>query len=118
MDIIYLNELKIETIIGIYNWERQIKQTVVLNLEMATNIRQAATTDRIEDTLNYKAVAKRLIEFVSHSDFQLIETLAESIAEIVMTEFSVPWIRVQLNKPGAIRGAREVGVIIERGQKF
>ena len=117
MDIIYLNELKIETVIGIYNWERQIKQTVVLDIEMATNIRQAATTDRIEDTLNYKAVAKRLIEFVSHSDFQLIETLAESVAEIVMTEFSVPWIRVQLNKPGAVRGAREVGVIIERGQK-
>jgi dihydroneopterin aldolase len=117
MDIIYLSDLRIDTVIGIYNWERQIKQTVVLDLEMATNIRQAATTDRIEDTLNYKAVAKRLIEFVSHSDFQLIETLAERIAEIVMTEFSVPWLRVQLNKPGAVRGARGVGVIIERGQK-
>ncbi len=117
MDIIYLNALKIETVIGIYGWERQIKQTVVLDLAMATDIRQAATTDRIEDTLNYKAVAKRLVEFVSHSDFQLIETLAESIAEIVMTEFSVPWIRVQLNKPGAVRGARDVGVIIERGKQ-
>jgi dihydroneopterin aldolase len=118
MDIIYLNALKIETVIGVYDWERQIKQTVVLDLTMATDIRQAATTDRIEDTLNYKAVAKRLVEFVSHSDFQLIETLAESVAEIVMTEFSVPWIRVQLNKPGAVRGARDVGVIIERGNKF
>ncbi|BAP54689.1 dihydroneopterin aldolase [Thioploca ingrica] len=117
MDIIYLNALKIETVIGVYDWERQIKQTVVLDLAMATDIRQAATTDRIEDTLNYKAVAKRLVEFVSHSDFQLIETLAESIAEIVMTEFSVPWIRVQLNKPGAVRGARDVGVIIERGKQ-
>jgi dihydroneopterin aldolase len=117
MDIIYLNALKIETVIGVYDWERQIKQTVVLDLAMATDIRQAATTDRIEDTLNYKAVAKRLVEFVSHSDFQLIETLAESVAEIVMTEFSVPWIRVQLNKPGAVRGARDVGVIIERGKK-
>jgi len=117
MDIIYLNALKIETVIGIYGWERQIKQMVVLDLAMATDIRQAATTDRIEDTLNYKAVAKRLVEFVSHSDFQLLETLAESIAEIVMTEFSVPWIRVQLNKPGAVRGARDVGVIIERGKK-
>jgi len=117
MDIIYLNALKIETVIGIYGWERQIKQTVVLDLAMATDIRPAAATDRIEDTLNYKAVAKRLVEFVSHSDFQLIETLAESIAEIVMTEFSVPWIRVQLNKPGAVRGARDVGVIIERGKK-
>lgn len=117
MDIIYLNALKIETVIGVYDWERQIKQTVVLDLAMATDIRQAATTDRIEDTLNYKAVAKRLVEFVSHSDFQLLETLAESVAEIVMTEFSVPWIRVQLNKPGAVRGARDVGVIIERGKK-
>jgi dihydroneopterin aldolase len=117
MDIIYLSDLKIETVVGIYGWERQIKQTVVLDLAMATDIRQAAITDRIEDTLNYKAVAKRLIEFVSHSDFQLIETLAESVAEIVMTEFSVSWIRVKLNKPGAVRGARDVGVIIERGQK-
>jgi dihydroneopterin aldolase len=117
MDIIYLSDLKIETVVGIYGWERQIKQTVVLDLAMAADIRQAAITDRIEDTLNYKAVAKRLIEFVSHSDFQLIETLAESVAEIVMTEFSVPWIRVKLNKPGAVRGARDVGVIIERGQK-
>ncbi|MDY6992448.1 MAG: dihydroneopterin aldolase [Pseudomonadota bacterium] len=117
MDIIYLKELKIDTIIGIYEWERQIKQTVILDLELATDIRKAAASDRIEDTLNYKAVAKRLIEFVSHSEFQLVETLAERITEIVLTEFSVPWVRLQLNKPGAIRGARDVGVIIERGVK-
>lgn len=117
MDIIYLKALKIDAIIGVFDWERQIKQTVVLDLEMATDIRKAASTDKIEDTLNYKAVAKRLIDFVQNSEFQLVETLAERITEIVLTEFSVPWVRLQLNKSGAIRGAQGVGVIIERGEK-
>jgi len=117
MDIIYLKALKTDAIIGIFDWERQIKQTVVLDLEMATDIRKAASTDKIEDTLNYKAVAKRLIDFVQNSEFQLVETLAERITEIVLTEFSVPWVRLQLDKSGAIRGAQGVGVIIERGEK-
>lgn len=117
MDIIYLRQLKIDTIIGVFDWERQIKQTVVLDLEMATDIRKAAVTDNLDDTLNYKAVAKRLIDFVSHSEFQLVETLAERITEIVLNEFSVPWMRLQLNKAGAVRGARDVGIIIERGVK-
>lgn len=117
MDIIYLRALKVDTIIGIYEWERQIKQTVIIDLEMAADIRKAARSDHIDDTLNYKAVAKRLIEFISHSEFQLVETLAERITEIVLTEFSVPWVKLQLNKSGAVRGARDVGVIIERGIK-
>ncbi len=117
MDIIYLKALKIDTVIGIFDWERQIKQTVVLDLEMATDIRKAASTDQIEDTLDYKAVSKRLIDFVQNSEFQLVETLAERITEIVLTEFSVPWVRLQLDKSGAIRGAQGVGVIIERGEK-
>ncbi|MCK5662078.1 MAG: dihydroneopterin aldolase [Thiotrichaceae bacterium] len=117
MDIIYLRELKIDTIIGVFDWERQTKQTVILDLEMATDIRKAAATDKLEDTLNYKAVAKRLIDFVNHSDFQLVETLAERITEIVLTEFSVPWVRLQLNKQGAVRGSRDVGIVIERGEK-
>ena len=117
MDIIYLRGLKIETIIGVFDWEREIKQTVVLDLEMAADIRQAAATDELEDTLNYKAVAKRLIDFVSHSEFKLVETLSERICEIVLTEFSVPWVRLQLNKPGAVRGAQDVGILIERGRK-
>jgi len=115
MDIIYLRELKIETIIGVFDWERQIKQTVVLDLDMAADIRKAASSDNLEDTLNYKAVAKRLIDFVSQSEFQLVETLAERVANIVLTEFSVPWLRLQVNKRGAVRGAQDVGVIIERG---
>ncbi|MCK5720803.1 MAG: dihydroneopterin aldolase [Thiomargarita sp.] len=117
MDIIYINDLKIETIIGVFDWERQIKQTVIFDLEMATDIRQAAETDKLEDTLNYKAVAKRLIDFVGHSEFKLVETLAERMAEIILTEFAVPWVRLRVNKQGAVRHAKDVGVIIERGVK-
>ena len=117
MDIIYLSDLRIETIIGIFDWERKVKQTISLDIEMATDIRQAAASDHIDDTLDYKAVAKRLIDFVGNSEFQLVETLAERIAEIILNEFQVPWVRLRLNKRGAIRGARDVGVIIERGNK-
>lgn len=114
-DIIYLRDLRIDTIIGIYDWERRIKQTIVLDIEMATDIKKAALSDNIEDTLNYKAVAKRLISFIEESNFQLVETLAEEVAHIIRDEFAVPWLRLQVNKQGAVRGARDVGVIIERG---
>ncbi len=117
MDIIYLRDLRIETVIGVYDWERRIRQVVSLDLEMATDIHKAAGTDAIEDTLDYKAVAKRLIEFVGNSEFQLVETLAERVTEIVRREFGVPWVRLRLSKPGAVRGARDVGVIIERGKR-
>lgn len=117
MDIIYLNDLRIDTIIGIYDWERRVKQTVILDLEMGTDIRKAADSDNIEDTLNYKAVAKRLFTFVGDSEFELVETLAERVAALILEEFSVPWLRLRVNKQGAVRGVRDVGVIIERGQK-
>ncbi len=117
MDIIYLSDLRIETIIGIYDWERRVRQVVSLDLEMATDIAKAAASDDIEDTLNYKAVAKRLISFVGESEFQLVETLAERITGLILDEFNVPWVRLRLNKQGAVRGARDVGVIIERGAK-
>ena len=114
MDTIFLNDLRVETVIGIFDWERKVRQTVSIDLEMATDIRRAAATDAIEDTLNYKAVAKRLIGFIEASDFGLVETLAERIAEIVVTEFDVPRVKVTLHKPGAVRGSKDVGVIIER----
>lgn len=117
MDKIFLEELKIDTIIGIWDWERKIRQTVEIDLDMAADIRKAAESDDVEDTLNYKLVAKRLQSFVGDSEFQLVETLAERIAAIVTGEFGVPWVRVRVNKPGAIRGAQDVGVIIERGQE-
>ncbi|TCO82226.1 dihydroneopterin aldolase [Plasticicumulans lactativorans] len=115
MDIIFIRELEIETVIGIFDWERQIRQRISLDLEMGTDIRRAAGADAIEHTLDYKAVSKRLIQFVSESEFMLVETLAERIATLVMGEFDVPWLRLTLNKPGAVRGSRSVGVIIERG---
>ncbi|BBL72585.1 dihydroneopterin aldolase [Methylogaea oryzae] len=117
MDIIFLRGLQIETIIGIYDWEREIRQTVILDFEMACDIRKAAQSDAIEDTLDYKAVSKRVIDFVENSQFFLVETMAEQLAQIIRNEFGVPWVRLTLNKKGAIRGASDVGVIIERGDK-
>lgn len=117
MDIVYIRDLKIQTIIGIYDWERAIKQTVGLDLEMGTDIRKAAASESIEDALNYKAVAHRIIDFIEASDFLLVETMAEKVAAIVREEFGVPWLRLRVSKPGAVRGSQDVGVIIERGEK-
>jgi len=99
----------------VFDWERRVRQTVILDLEMGADIRRAAASDDLADTLNYKAVAKRVIEFVGRSEFQLVETLAERVAELILKEFAVPWLRLRVNKQGAVRGARDVGVIIERG---
>lgn len=117
MDIIYLHDLRVEAVIGIFDWERRVKQTVSIDLDMSADVARAAATDGIDETLNYKAVAKRVAAFVGDSEFQLVETLAERIAAIVRDEFGVSWVRVRINKPGAIRGARDVGVIIERGER-
>ena len=115
MDIIFLHDLRVDTVIGIWEWERKIRQTVSINLDMSADIRRAAASDKVADTLNYKLVAKRVQAFVSESSFQLVETLAEKIAAIILDEFDVDWVRVRVNKPGAIRGASDVGVLIERG---
>ncbi len=117
MDKVYIRDLRVDTVIGIYDWEREVRQTVSIDLEMATDIRRAARSDSIEDTLNYKAVAKRLIHFIGTSDFQLVETLAERCAALVLEEFDVPWLRLRLSKPGAVRGSRDVGIIIERSEQ-
>ena len=117
VDIIFLRDLRIETTIGIYEWERRIRQTVTLDIEMGTDAARAATTDRIEDALDYKVIAKRIIEFVSSAEFQLVETLADRVAGLVREEFAVPWLRLRLNKKYAIRGATDVGVVVERGER-
>ncbi len=114
MDTIFLHDLRVETIVGVGDWEQKIRQTVSIDLEMGGDIGRAAKSDGIDDTLNYKLVAKRVQQFVAESSFQLVETLAERIAEIVLQEFDVPWVEVRVNKPGAIRGARDVGVRIRR----
>jgi dihydroneopterin aldolase len=117
MDIIFLRGLKIETIIGIYDWERRIRQTILLDLELATDTRRAAATDSIDDALDYKALSKRVTAFVEGSEFFLVETLAERITGLILEEFPTPWVRLSLNKKGAISGASDVGVIIERGSR-
>ena len=117
MDTIFIRELTVETVIGIYDWEREIKQAVLFDLEMACDVARAAASDSVADTLDYKAVCKRVIAFVEASEFQLVETLAERVAQLIMSEFAVPWLRVQVNKRGALRGARDVGVSIERGER-
>lgn len=117
MDILFIRELRVETTIGVHPWERQIRQTVILDLELGVDIRPAAATDRLDDTLDYQAVAQQVSQFVSASAFQLVETLGERVAERVRQDFGVSWLRLTLRKPGAVRAAREVGVIIERGSR-
>lgn len=113
-DRIFLRGLAVDCVIGFIEWERRIKQTVVIDLELPVDCRAAAVRDRVEDTLDYKKVAKRVIAFVEASQFQLVETLAERMAQLILAEFAVEWVRVSVNKPGAIRGSRDVGVTIER----
>ena len=114
MDKIFLRELKVEAVIGIWEWEQRIRQTVSIDLELAADARAAAAADSVESKLNYRDVAKRVQSFVAESRFHLVESLAESVARVIVEEFSVPWVRVSVAKPGAIRGAREVGIVIER----
>jgi len=116
MDIVFIRDLRINTVVGIYDWERRIRQTVILDLDMGTDIRPAAASDNIEDTLDYKAVAKRVAQYVSEQEFQLVETLAENVAALVLKEFKVAWIKLTLHKPGAVSGSKSVGVIIERSR--
>lgn len=116
MDHVFIEALEIEALIGIYDWERRIRQPLLFDLEMAFDNRVPAATDAIADTLDYKAVSKRLVEFVSQSEFGLVETLAERCAAIVLDEFGVERVRLRLSKPGAVRGAKAVGVAIERSR--
>ena len=116
LDIIFIEALRVETVIGVYDWERRIRQPVVIDLEMGADVARAAASDDVADALDYKSVSKRVQQFVGESSFLLVETLAERIAALVLDEFSVPWVRVRLNKVGALRGAAGVGIVIERGR--
>lgn len=117
MDRIFLTGLSAEAVIGIFDWEREVRQRVEIDLEMVVDIAAAARSDSVDDTLNYKTVAKRVLGYVEESRFQLVESLAESVARLVLGEFPVERVRVTVHKPGAIRHARDVGVIIERGRQ-
>jgi dihydroneopterin aldolase len=117
MDIVFIEDLRIDALIGIYDWERRVRQTLSLDIEMAFDNTVPAAEDDIEKTLNYKDVSKRLIGYVGESSFGLVETLAERCAQIIREEFGVSWVRLKLSKPGAVRGAKAVGVRIERGTR-
>ena len=114
MDKLFIRELKVETIIGFWDWERRVKQTVSIDLEIGADARPAAAADAVSSALNYEPVAKRLVEFVGTSQYHLVESLADAVARIVINEFGAPWVRVSVAKPGAIPAAREVGIVIER----
>ena len=113
-DRIFLRGLTSECIIGFIDWERRVKQTVVLDLELPVDCARAAASDEVADTLDYKKVAKRVLAFIAASEFKLVETLAHRLALAILEEFALPWVRISVNKPGAIRGSRDVGVTIER----
>lgn len=117
MDIIFIRDLRIETLIGVYPQERLSRQTLLLDLELGADLRPAAATDRLDDTLNYQAVAHRVSEFAAASRCQLVETLGEGIAELLRREFAVPWLRLTLRKFGAVPEASAVGIRIERGAR-
>ena len=117
MDKIFIHALKTEAIIGIFDWERQVKQTVIVDIEISADVAKAALSDSIDDTLNYKRVAKRVLAFVEESRFHLVETLAEHIAMLLLEEFAIPWVGISVSKPGAIRSSRDVGVTLERDRR-
>ena len=117
MDIIFIHELLIKTTIGVHPWERDQRRTLRLDLELGADIHPAAATDRLENTLDYQAVAQRVSDFAAASDFQLVETLAERIAELLLQEFTIPWLRLTLHKPGVPPGAKAAGVMIERSRQ-
>ena len=115
MDIVYISGLRAQAVIGVYEWERLVRQTLVVDLEMASDTARAAASDAIADALDYAAISQRVLALVEDSHYQLIESLAEQVARVVMGEFGVPWLKVRVGKPGAVAEAEDVGVVIERG---
>ena len=115
-DRVFLRGLTAECVIGFIDWERRVKQTVVVDLELPVDCRQAAVSDDVTDTVDYKKVSKRVLAFIEASEFKLVETLAQRLALLILEEFSIEWIRLSINKPGAIRNSRDVGVSIERSR--
>ena len=118
MDILFVRELKVDTRIGIYDWERQVKQTVLVDLDIAGDAGAAARTDKVENTINYQTICQRLVAHIAASEVELVETLAEQIADIIRGEFGAAWVEVTVHKPAAVRGTRDVGVRIERGSRL
>ena len=118
MDIIFINDLRVDTVIGVWEWERRIRQTLVMHVEMGVDISFAGETDDLSKTVDYKAVNDRVMSFPSKSEFKLVETLAEKISEIILKEFGVRWLKLTISKQGVLDDVKDVGIIIERGERF
>ncbi len=118
MDIVFIRDLEVKTVIGVFDWERKIRQRLVFNIELGTDFSVAAKTDQLEDTLDYKAISHAIEDMAEASSYQLVEALIEAVADMVMTHYSVKWLSITLDKPGAVSCARSVGVKVERGQKW
>jgi dihydroneopterin aldolase len=116
VNIVYIRGLRAQAVIGVYEWERHIRQPLVLDLEMASDTARAAASDQIADALDYAALSGRVVALVEASEYQLLETLADAVARMITREFGVPWLRLRLSKPGAVAAAEDVGVIIETGE--
>ena len=117
MDIIFLHGIEANCVVGVWEWEKQITQKIIVDIDVSAGIAASAATDELEDTLNYKALAESVIGMLEESRFQLIETMAEEVAKLVMKDFSVAWIKVRINKGGAVKNVRNVGVEVQRGQR-
>ncbi len=117
MDTVFIRDLSMDAVIGVFGWERQVNQKITINLEMDTDISKAADTDDLKYTLDYKSISQRIRALVDENQPKLVETLIELIAKTIMGEFNVPWLRISIAKPGAVRGSAAVGVTIERGQR-
>lgn len=115
MDTVYIRDLRIEAIIGIYDWERQVRQVLSVDIDVASDIALVAASDAIEDAVDYGAMAERVTAFIVAGEFRLLETLAESAAAMLQEEFGLSWVRLRVGKPGAVAAAADVGVVIERG---
>ena len=116
VDIVFIRGLKAKATIGVFDWERQIRQNLVLDLELKADAAAAAKTDKLEDAVDYKEISRRVVELVEESEHRLVETLAEEVAKMVRKEFKIGWLRLRIAKPFAVRAAQDVGVLIERGK--
>lgn len=116
MDIIYLHNLRVDTVIGVWEWERRIRQTLILDLDLGADFERAGASDDIADTVDYKAVCDRVASFVQASEFKLVEALGDRVARIIFDEFDVHWLRLRIAKQGVLRNVRDVGIVIERSR--
>ncbi len=116
-DLVFVHGLRVEVLIGVHAWERELRQVLLIDLDLAADVRAAAARDALSDTLDYQALAERVRGFVSATSYQLVESLAEALASLLIEEFAIPWLRLRITKPGAVPGADAVGVLIERGAR-